>query len=412
MRKGICKQYSRCSLADTAVEQEIANGSTPFECSECHQQLYEISGPDLRNSLPKWYIPLIGLIILIIAVVTFFLVPPPIQQTLPPEPPKPPQKVVFTDIVADKDIFVVKGGPKFFIDTIGPFQTNIPVDSIFWEVIDQTSGFNTEPTKGYANTIIAIYTRPVGEAEGSITFKTFAVHNGQKGEEMEFGRYFKVKPSTVVSPIQITSPGSKIMLRANQKMADIPKHSFITNQPNPDVVHWKLNRNRSSQSITISNLPENGTGDIPAFKVSFTEVPATAKIVFEVEPVKNGFATVKSVYTVILAGPVAPAAPAAPAGIPCGSPETINAYNNSAMNVIDNFEELLHMISKTTKDPVMKAKFISDANSEIRKIGGISVQVVGFSNLAEYLNSGFTNKPDIDILKNDCKMINGIRIKP
>jgi hypothetical protein len=60
----------------------------------------------------------------------------------------------------------------------------------------------------------------------------------------------------------------------------------------------------------------------------------------------------------------------------------------------------------------MKAKFISDANSEIRKIGGISVQIVGFSNLAEYLNSGFTTKPDIDILKNDCKMINGVRITP
>ncbi|MFZ4546113.1 MAG: hypothetical protein ACOYN4_01690 [Bacteroidales bacterium] len=394
-------------MADNGVEQEIADGSS-FDCPECHQQLDEILVVGLRPPLPKWYVPLIGLIILILAGITFFLVPPPIQQERPPEPPKPPEKVIFTSLITDKDIFVVKSSPKLFVDSIGPFQTNIPVDSIYWEVIDQTKGFSTEPALGYGKSIIAVYTRPTGETEGSITFKVFPIHKGKKGDEMEFSRYFKAKPSTVLPTIQITSNGSKIMLKANQKVVDIPKHIFVTNQPNPDAIRWKLNRNRSSQAITLSNLPDNGTGEIPNFKISFSEVPSLSKIVFEVEPIKNGFTSVKSIYSILLAAPVAPAEPEA---IPCASPETINAFNTSAINVIGEFEELLYMISKT-KDPVMNTKYISDANSEIRKVSGISVQVVGFSNLTEYLNSGFTGKPAIAILKNDCKMINGIRITP
>jgi len=69
------------------------------------------------------------------------------------------------------------------------------------------------------------------------------------------------------------------------------------------------------------------------------------------------------------------------------------------------------MISKTG-DPVLKAKFIKDANAEIQKINGISVKIDGFKSLSEYLNSGFTNRPSIKEEKNDCNMITGITIRP
>jgi len=406
MRKGICKQYGKCSLAENSVSQEIINDSAPFECAECHQLLEEISITVVQKPLPKWYIPLIGLIIFIAAIVTFFIVPPAIEPPAPPDPPKPQQKVIFTEIIADKDIFFERGERKAYFDTIGPFTTNIPVDSIYWKVSDQPNGFTIEPENGYDKTIVIIYSRPENDDEGSVTFEIAPILNGQTGEKMEFSRNFKIKPSKKAKvPIQLTKSGSKIMLKSNQKVVEIPKQLFSTNQPKPDEVQWKLNKNTTSKGISFSNLPLSGSGFIPPFSASFTQAPAVARIVFDVQPIKKDFETVKSTFTITIVGP----APAG--GSPCGSAEMINAYNQNSQEIIKEFEESLIMISKNN-DPVIEKEFILGANRQIRKINDISVQVVGFSSLSEFLNSGFTNIPKIQEVKNECNKITRIMVTP
>jgi hypothetical protein len=296
-------------------------------------------------------------------------------------------------------IYVDKKEKPQLTDTLGPFETNVPTDSIAWEIKQTTGGLTVTPSKGIGKTIIVAYELPNPLIEASLTFELTPIHKGKTGDATEFSKTFKAKPDAPKQPIQLAKTSARLTLKANQKNIDIPKQALSCNQAKPYQISWKLNTERTSKEVKLDGIPASGTGDIDGFTVALNATVKSAKVVFDVTPSKEGFESLKGSYVITLSGS------------PCDPPDQISDYNQKIMAIVEDINDTFKMYVRIA-DPDEKADYLKDLTTSFAKLKILNIQVDGHNSISAYLKSGFSKVPVVNVTKNECGTIETLKVNP